>query len=407
MNSVSVIRSYEDPEVVAIATIESWLATIRHDTNPNKDLVLKTRADVENKNIYKAQMVCIAPHGTFHNRGAAKNLIDVSGHVLIDLDAADNPDVITFKDSFADIEIVRAAWISASGRGLALLVPVKGMTKENFNPTVRALHVYFEGRGIIPDPMLKSIASKNCLSYDPEIIIKKMYTPFQAVEGEGIVCPVNNRKEREYNRPNDAFKNEHPVETAIRLAGEYAITRSGGLRFKTAENFSDGASFHTYQDGREWDRIYIPPVIPEGKRYTTMRGTALTIVKLNPDTTKETFSAFMGSINKKFCKPPLPSMELHSIIDWVWQLKVNNRIEISSRRKYVVFNDQSGLTLKEKLKISGREIGRIRKIRTLKLLQETFTALEQSHGRKPTQAELKLKSGKSIATIQRYWKDIH
>ena len=406
MNSVSVIRSYEDPEVVAIATIESWLATIRNDANPNKDLVLQTRADIENKNVYKAQMVCIAPHGTFHDRGAAKNLIEVSGYVLIDLDVTHNPDVVSFKDSFADIEIVRAAWVSASGRGLALLVPVEGMTRENFNPTVRALHKYFEERGIIPDPMLKSIASKNCLSFDPEIIIKKTWLPYQAVEG--IVCSVNDREEKEHNSPNDTFlRNEHPLETAMRLAGEYAVTKSGGLRFKTNENFTDGASFHTYLDGREWDRIYIPPVIPEGKRYTTMRGIALTIAKLNPNVSKEMFSAFMASINKKFCKPILPATELHGIIDWVWQLKVNNRIEISSGRKYVVFNDQSGLSLKEKLQISGREIGRIRRDRTKKLLQEAFTELEQSHGRKPTQAELQSKSGKSIATIKRYWMDIH
>ena len=138
-----------------------------------------------------------------------------------------------------------------------------------------------------------------------------------------------------------------------------------------------------------------------------MRGIALTIAKLNPNVSKEMFSAFMASINKKFCKPILPATELHGIIDWVWQLKVDNRIEITSGKKFVVFNDNSGLSLREKLQISGREIGRIRRNRTQKLLQEVFTSLEQSLERKPTQAELKLKSGKSIATIQRYWKDIH
>jgi hypothetical protein len=130
--------------------------------------------------------------------------------------------------------------------------------------------------------------------------------------------------------------------------------------------------------------------------------TGLTLVNLNPDITQDVLTAFMTSVNKR-CSPPLASTDLRSIIQWVWNKNVNKEIEIMPGKKYIVFNDAAGIPLREKQKISGREMGKIRSTRTRELIQEAINNLTLLKGKRPTQKEVAIQTGKSVRTIKRYW----
>jgi hypothetical protein len=220
LNRISVLTSYRQPDVIDTASITSWLYTIKSEDNPNKNLVLNARSDLENKNSYKAKMLCVTPHATFQVRGVTNNFSSLSSHILIDLDGSDIPNVINYKSSLADVEYVRAVWTSASGNGLALLIEADTITPQNFKATMNSVHEYFKQMGLRPDPKMKSIASKNVISYDPEIILNKTWKKFKAVENVCTDCDKET-----YIAKKETIIQEHSLEEAIRLAGENAAKK--------------------------------------------------------------------------------------------------------------------------------------------------------------------------------------
>ncbi len=220
MHTISLIKSYKIPYVISTTTIDIWLQTISSDSNPNHQAIHDCRNDIPNKNAYKEKMVCACPHCTFYRKAEKKNILSLSEYLFIDLDKLGQVDIPTLKVSLASIEFVKAVWLSASSTGIGLLCPIKGLTVANFKETMNALHEYFIGIGLPPDPHCKPLSARNCLSYDPDVIIKDDFIPFNSVENKRVSFAYK-REEEEKNITSLTIPfAEHPLQTACRLAGE-------------------------------------------------------------------------------------------------------------------------------------------------------------------------------------------
>ncbi|MBL7795371.1 MAG: PriCT-2 domain-containing protein [Saprospiraceae bacterium] len=129
----------------------------------------RVRAETDKKtrdNLKRELLPAVTPSGIFSHR-AERGLLKHSGLIAGDIDFADNPyNPETIKNQVAKIRNVAYCGLSASGRGLWFLVPVKypERHKEHF----AALVADFARLGITLDTAPANVASLRFYSYDPD-----------------------------------------------------------------------------------------------------------------------------------------------------------------------------------------------------------------------------------------------
>lgn len=128
---------------------------------------LRTLENKDDKRRIKSGLPAITPSGRFLIRNEA-GLIDHSGLICIDIDAADNPQVDDFeylREQLSHIVNVAYCGLSASGKGLFCLIPIKYTDKHKLH--FEALKRGFEMHGIVVDKGCGDVSRLRGYSYDP------------------------------------------------------------------------------------------------------------------------------------------------------------------------------------------------------------------------------------------------
>lgn len=133
--------------------------------------IIKVRACIEKKqrdDAKRALLPCITVSGEFDGGHLAANLTQHSGLVCIDFDLADNPQMYgqadTWRDTLADDEFVKLAFVSASGNGVAAICRIEG---ERHGEAFDALAAYFRGsHGLVADKACRDVCRLRFVSWD-------------------------------------------------------------------------------------------------------------------------------------------------------------------------------------------------------------------------------------------------
>jgi hypothetical protein len=145
----------------------------------------------------KLNLPCFCPSAEIRNNIStfnASKLVSNSGYTQIDIDPKENPTILktladaeVLRDSLAGLPFVKLAALSASGRGVWLLVSVPdGRLKEYF----RAYRLYFENHGVKIDPS-KGTRENQFRFYapDPGAILNNTCEPIDLPEPEPLPEP--------------------------------------------------------------------------------------------------------------------------------------------------------------------------------------------------------------------------
>ena len=141
-------------------TLEQVLQDIQGDRW--KDRVLKCHQDLSKKN----WLPCFTPTGVFNHRSLG-GLQSYNGVICLDLDHLEDPESV--KAQARELDWVRAAFITPSGKGLKVIV-LTSSNLEQYKETEEFVAAKFlEATGVARDNRCKDVARIQFISYDPEL----------------------------------------------------------------------------------------------------------------------------------------------------------------------------------------------------------------------------------------------
>lgn len=153
-----------------VTTVDHIIATIAGKTGDSARLQdaierLRDTADPETKDELKKQLPAVTWSGTFSKR-AAKNLLQYSGFICIDIDKLDPLQLQNIKEGLTKDQFSFCVFTSPSGNGLKVLIKVAD-TPDNHKDIFIAIESYFLAQyEITIDPSGKDVSRLCFLSYD-------------------------------------------------------------------------------------------------------------------------------------------------------------------------------------------------------------------------------------------------
>ena len=118
----------------------------------------------------KSQLPCATISGIFNGSHAAKNLIEHSGLICIDIDQKENPHINDWeylKEQISTIKYVAFAGLSVSGKGVFVIIPIPPCKAETHAKYYASLETAFAKCGVVTDQNCKDVCRLRGASYDP------------------------------------------------------------------------------------------------------------------------------------------------------------------------------------------------------------------------------------------------
>jgi hypothetical protein len=147
-----------------------------HQTNSRRQLQRASRSNSQahcrrsrkrSRAKLKKQLPAFTPSGTFESGRKAELLTQYSGFVILDLDKLSPEDLERAKSLVALAPYTFAAFISPSGNGLKIIVPVNS-TAEHHKLAFQQVSDYYEqALQLVVDPSGKDVSRLCFMSYDP------------------------------------------------------------------------------------------------------------------------------------------------------------------------------------------------------------------------------------------------
>jgi hypothetical protein len=394
---ISLVQSWSYPNVISNTTIDELLLEIRNPESMYKDAVLEARYNVERKNDYKAKMPCALPHGVFAY-GNDKSVISFSDHLFIDYDYNSTSEAIERRDALISNPLFKATWVSSSGMGVHTLVYCPGLNNFNFKPTMKKLHDTLREQGIPPDNKVMDISRKMVISYDPDLKNNHHNIAFETSGTFIHTVSLPEIKELTLDQ--------------INAQSLHGIMQQLKVDFRTPEDFSDGAGYHVYEEGKEIVRIWFKSKVSSGRNNTFVSVTSA-LLYLNPwlSNYPGRLKATLMAVNNRVCQIPLSWDKISQMVEWAikrWNEGTLDKPSTETRK--IIINRTVYRTTKEAQSVAAKVSGQIRRKNKIRLLQEAYNEYYLQYSLYPTQiqlyafASMKFKVG--IRTIKRYWKDI-
>src|SRR5690606_38154089 len=156
----------------------------------------------------KKQLPAFTPSGTFENGRKAELLTQYSGFVILDLDKLSPEDLARAKSLVALAPYTFAAFISPSGNGLKIIVPVNS-TAEHHKLAFQQVSDYYEqALQLVVDPSGKDVSRLCFMSYDPDCFRNINAEPFNVNIETATAEPPKKEQPKEERIPtNDTTEN--------------------------------------------------------------------------------------------------------------------------------------------------------------------------------------------------------
>jgi hypothetical protein len=397
---VSLCQNIKSPKIIGEVDIPTILHQI--SSGKTKQEVIAARKAKKGSvqyDYYKSNTVTWTPNGTFLEYRRKDCLIELSGFIYLDIDSEIE------KKSLAEIPFVNAFWKSFSGEGYGLLVKVDDLNLYNYLSVWKYLDEYFKKKHIPIDPQAKDISRQNVISYDPDLYRNTSCVPINADElVSNDTMSTFEYSERNFTRRNIQFEDSTITGDSSTLIN--ISNNSADLIYKTELDNYQGKDFIVIEEGKPYRDCYVPKSVKDGNRHRWLAGRTISLLFNNPNISYDFLLNNILYINKSQMAPPKNKKEVINLVQYLYKEHLNGSLNYNPRMKKIWINPDVPFTTTEKKKIIGKEVGKMRRKKTTKLLQNCYDNI-RNVDTKVTQKMLAENSGISIRTVKDYWHQIN
>ena len=380
MPLINKFKNGESPKVVSSSKIIDIISKIK-EGDENLQEIKELREIGKSNPLFDKMKMKLFPsyrfNFTFNLTAANKNIIEPTGFIYIDVDKQ-----ITVDKSNP---LIYACWKSISGTGYGILVKVDNLTLDNFKDTY---HSIGNQLGINPDLYACKATQQTIQSFDPELYLNEDSLTFNSIHNKGNPTIVKVSREK----------------ATITNPISYGNNK---LRFNNIGDYFEGNESKDFLVfGKEKIKIcapFIPQFIEKGKRNSTMFLLLSQYIQLNQFAAESFLIACANTINKSMV-PCLTTTEIKKIINSV--LKKNDEATLTlilNKERRILFNPSIELTTKEKQKIVGQEMGKLKTEKTLSEIYKVVEGWDFDNLGKITQDKIATQLSKGVKTIKRNW----
>lgn len=315
-------------------------------------------------------------NATFRGSRRTENIISPTGLLYLDIDYSRDIDL---SDS-----LIFAAYKSVSGTGITAIIKVENLTSENIKPCYSGIG---EKLGIQLDQSCAEMARQTVYSYDPDISINPNSHVINASEYElkGYISPLLENGER--RRSNYMYSYSQPSSTEPLVWNENHLFEFDGKDYILFDN-----KFPTVE-------VYIPVLIPIGKRHMTISVIINNLCYLNPILTDRRIRGLIQSVNSR-CEEPLGKGEMERIFREVKSKIDSGTLErIPTRLRKIIFNPNCPKEVR--VKMTATASGLVRSGKTHQKIVEALEDWDLFKG-KITNKKLAEIAGVHINTLKKY-----
>ncbi|TDX11323.1 BT4734/BF3469 family protein [Flavobacterium sp. S87F.05.LMB.W.Kidney.N] len=368
--------------------------------NPKKKEILHLRSLVYKSSYYnklKLKLPVITPHGTFAD-SKKESIENLSGYLYFDIDGFASTDQLN--DSIQKLNTEFPLTIickSCGGKGIAFLLKVDGVTKDNFQIMHSFIRHQFKEKGYDIDDAAGGLIRKWVVSYDPDVIYNRDHeykideAEFKKFTVVHKIAPATKIKRRD-PAPICANSIDHPIPylqlcTEIKTETEYQGLIAGDFSI----------------DAMEYYRIIHPLHIKDGTKHKTYIRIINALYYLNDEISQHQVFSYIYHVNN-FAENKMCPLKLKSLVT-----NIGNRIEstgqifIKTRTKIIHFSKESKLSRNQKQSIGAKVNGALKLNKTKMLIETAISKLEASNI-KVTKKKIAEELGISEKTVQRNWK---
>lgn len=153
----------------------------------------------------------------------------------------------------------------------------------------------------------------------------------------------------------------------------------------------------------DFNKLYIPRFIPDGKKIKTFTSIFANFIQLNPDLPIEYAITLLNHINLNYTgSEPMSKDNFKKVIDGLIRSYKSGKLYSNSRKKHVHFNRNISLSQKQKIGIANKLNGSLRKNTSIKKIIIAKKELEDK-GEKVTKSKVIKLTNLSKTTVYDYW----
>jgi hypothetical protein len=377
-------------------------------TSPNVGLIetirhLKSKNDSHYREL-KLRLPIITPHVESTARKLAgdefdKNLKSFTQLMYFDIDNVHK--VHEEKERIINRykDFVTMVCISPSGAGISIFIQIENeLTKENFNPIWNSIRMN-ELAGEDIDVKANGIARTMFLSSDPDVYFNPHVTlavDFEVEEEQGTdpnTCRIlNNNINSHFSGNNTITKNSYHLYDI-----DYVLNLINTTTHVEVDNHIVDVKEVPYV------ALYIPKMIIEGRRHSTLYSMIHHLFYLNPKLEIDVIYSYVWFVNNVFV---LPKLDKHDLIrhfnNVVNQIHSSSIVYVNYRKRRIHFNKNCWfLTSNDKMLLAKKLTGVYKRYHNKQKIVDAIQKLEMEK-LKVTNVAIKQLTGMDVKTIRNH-----
>lgn len=307
--------------------LEQLITFIKNHPNKSKIVELrKVKYKSPEYDVIKSELASITPHGTFSD-SKKTGLEDLSGYLYFDIDGFASTEVLneTIKTLNSTYQITFICK-SCGGRGLAFLLKVNGITKDNFEKTHTFIRNQFKKEGYDIDQAAGGLIRKWIISYDPDVIYNKNAEYKVDQEAYEKFVSENASTYKKVNKTGSILDDDHlesdviPFDTLcklIKVESEYKGEIVGDFAIEEMEYY----------------RILYPQIINDGAKRRTYTRIVNALYYLNEEITQHQVYSYLYYVNRT-ANPPMNTFKLKELVAYLCNaIQATGVINLKTRKK--------------------------------------------------------------------------
>jgi hypothetical protein len=381
-------------EIIKSSPNVGLIETIRH---------LKSNNDNDYREL-KLRLPIIAPHVEATARKLAgdefdRNLKSFTQLMYFDIDNVQNVHEQKQRIINQYKDFVTMVCISPSGAGISIFIQIENeLTRENFNPIWNSIRMNELVDEDI-DVKANGIARTMFLSSDPDVYFNPDATlavNFEVVEERGIhpnTCRIlNNNINSHFSSTNTITKNSYHLYDI-----DYVLNLINTSTKVEVNNHIVDVKEVPYV------ALYIPKMIVEGKRHSTLYSMIHHLFYLNPELEIDVIYSFIWFVNNVFVRPKLDKNDLiRHFNNVVNQIHVSSIVYVNYRNRRIHFNKNCYyLTSNDKLMLAKKLTGLYKRHQNKQRIDEAIQKLTCA-SQKITNVAIKKLTGMDVKTIRNH-----
>lgn len=374
INFINTYKNIFNPKVLGEIDVYTFMDSI---CNPSKDIKEKIEMarnyySIGDKELYKSikfSLPCYTLNFSFYNQKNNENIKGSTGFIYLDVDGNTEIDYSN--------ELIFSSWKSISNYGRGILIKANGLNLENFNYNYKLLS---ELIGIDTDKNAAKPTQFNIQSYDTDIYI--------------------NNKSIVWEAKSVTFSKINKVNKRLKDNTECYTFGTNEIRYNNIDDYDFGANDFIFfeEEKEEFCQVFIPKIIPEGKRNETLFACGCQFRGLNKNIDFSKLIEFLYKVNDR-CSLPLEKTEIKKITKSIMAIENIEPKHITPRR--ILFSPKSKLTKSEKIKKSNQLNGARKSKITQGKIIEVINNWDKEKDGKMTNTSIAEKLGISRATVSR------